>query len=99
MANRIEKRPDIGVKYIVHLTLGDAYREGVQRIVRSPSGPEPIGEPEEIFLVDGVQHHNSSALDDFVFQGGDRQWPLPSVRLWNIRPARRLGPISPAMNA
>ena len=67
--------------------------------MRSPSGPEPVGEPEEIFLVDRVQHHNSSALDDFVFQGGDRQWPLPSVRLWNVCPAGRLGAVSPAVDA
>ena len=99
LADRIEKRPDVGVKYVVHLPLGDPDRQGVQRIVRSPSGPEPVGEAEEIFLVDRVQHHNGSALDDFVFQGGNRQGPLPAVRLRNIGPARRLRPVSPAVDA
>ena len=34
-------------------------------------GPESIREPEEIFLVDRVQHHDRRPLDDFVFQSDD----------------------------
>ena len=97
--NRIEERPDVGVKDSVHLPFGDAYRQGIQRIVRPSSGTEPVREPEEVFLIDGVQHHNGRALDDFVFQGGNRQGPLPSVRLWNIRPAGRLRTVGPTVDA
>jgi len=94
----IQKRPNIGVKYIVHLPRGDAYRKGVQRIVRSLSRTKPVGEPEEISLVDRVQHHDSRTLNDFVFQGGNRQGPLTPVRLWNIGPAGRLGPVGPSVD-
>src|SRR5271165_1386004 len=83
---------------IVHLPRVDRDHQGVQRIVRPTSGSEPIREPEEISLEDGVQHHDGGALDDLVFQGGDRQRPLPSVRLRNIRPAGRLRPVGPSVN-
>src|SRR5271157_1683586 len=99
LADRVEERPDIGIKYVVHLPAGDAYRKGVQRIVRSPSRTEPVREPEKVFLVDGIQHHDGRALNDFVFQGGNCQRPLPSVRLRNVCPAGRLGPVSPTVDA
>jgi hypothetical protein len=38
-------------------------------------------------LVDRVQHQDRRALDDFVFQCGDRQRPLLPVRLRYLRPA------------
>ena len=38
-------------------------------------------------------------MDDLVLQGGNREWPLLSVRLRNVGPARRLGPVGPAVNA
>ena len=67
----IEKRPDIGVEYVVHLPAVDPDDQGIQRIVWSASGSKPVGEPEEVFLVDRVQHQHRRALDDLVFQGGD----------------------------
>jgi hypothetical protein len=36
-----------------------------------------------------IEHQDGCALNDFVFQGGDRYWPLLSIRLRDIRPARR----------
>src|SRR5438270_12561538 len=78
---------------VVHLPVGDPHHQGIQRIMWSAPGTEPVREPEEVFLVDGVQHHDGSALDELVFQGGDRQRPLPSVRLRYVRPAGRLGPV------
>src|SRR6267143_1850810 len=93
LAHRPEEVPDVGVKNVVHLPVGDPHHQGIQRIMWSAPGTEPVREPEEVFLVDGVQHHDGSALDDLVFQGGDRQRPLPSVRLRYVRPAGRLGPV------
>jgi hypothetical protein len=34
----------------------------------TPFGPEPVAEPEEICLVDGVQHSSGRSLDDFVLK-------------------------------
>src|SRR5271166_4644362 len=98
LAHRVEERPDVGVHNPVHLPALDPHHQGVQRVVRPPSGPEPVGEPEEIFLVDGVQHQDGGPLDDLVFQGGDRQRPLLSVRLRYVRPAGRLRPIRSTMD-
>jgi len=83
----VEKRPDIGVEYVVHLPAVDPDDQGIQRIVWSTSGSKPVGEPEEVFLVDRVQHRHRRALDDLVFQGGNRQRPLFPIRLRYIRPA------------
>jgi hypothetical protein len=81
-----EEVPDVGVKYVVHLPTGDRHRQGVQRIVRPSSRSEPIREPEEILFVDGVEHHDASALDDLVLQGRDRQRPLSAIRLRYVSP-------------
>jgi hypothetical protein len=55
--------------------------------MRTASGPEPIREPEEIFLVDRVQHLNNRTLDDFVLQRRDAERALPTIRLWYVVPA------------
>ena len=50
----------------------------------SAPGTEPVREPEEVFLVDGVEHRDSGALDDLVFQGGHTPIELhfAPVSLW-----------------
>jgi hypothetical protein len=84
---------NVGVNNPAHLSAVDPRAQGVKRIVWSASGSKPIRESEEVFLVDAVEHHDSGALDYLIFQGGDRQWPLFSVRLRYVRPAGRLRPI------
>src|SRR6202030_3267652 len=88
LANRVEERADVGVQYPVHLCAGDPDHERIHRIVRAAPRPEPIREPEEVFLVDRVQHRSRRPLDDFVLQCGDREWTLPTVRLWDVDPPR-----------
>src|SRR6266478_3237742 len=53
----------------------------VQRVVRAAPWSEPIREPEEVLLVDRVQHRDGRPLDDFVLKGGDRERALPAIRL------------------
>src|SRR4051812_44718997 len=72
LADRIEEVSDIGVQNIVHLPRVDRDHQGVKRIVCPTSGSEPIREPEEILLEDGVQHHDGGTLDNLVFQGSNR---------------------------
>lgn len=50
--------------------------------MRPASGSEPEAEPEKTFLLNGIEHHDGSALDDLVLQGRNRQRPLPSVPFW-----------------
>jgi hypothetical protein len=65
--------------------------------VRAASGPEPIREPKEIFLVDRAQHRSRGPLDDLVLKGGDRDRALPTIRLGYVNPPRRQCPIRSPM--
>ena len=58
----------------------------LERVVRPAARTEPVGEPEEVFLIDRVQQRSRRPLDDLVFQGGDRERALPTVRLGNVHP-------------
>jgi len=46
-------------------------------------GSEPVGEAEEVLLVDRCQHRDHRLLDDLVFQRSDAQRTLTAIRLWN----------------
>src|SRR4051812_29040413 len=103
LVNRVEERPDVGVQDPAHLGAGDPNRDRVQRIVRAPSGPEPVRETEEVLLVDGAQHLDHRALDDFVFYRRDGQRAPAAVRLGDEpaaggqRPVR--SPVDPLVQA
>jgi len=44
-----------------------------------------------------VQHRDSRPLHDLIFKGGNREWPLPTVRLRYVDPSGRQGPIRCSM--
>src|SRR5215510_14392095 len=93
-----KKGSDVRIKNEVHLLAGDSNAERVQRIVLSASRSKPIAEPEELLLIDAVQHLDGRPLDYLVFQGGHRQWALSAVCLGYIRSARRQRPVCSPMN-
>src|SRR5258707_9458565 len=66
--------------------------------MRTASGPEPVREPEEIFLVDRVQHLDHRTLDDLVLQRCYAERAAAAIRLWYVMPARRLRPVGSSMN-
>lgn len=86
----IEESTDIRVEHPVHLLAEGACCERIQRIVLAPPRAEPVGEAKEVFFVDGVEHLDDGSLDEFVFQRGNAERPLPSVRLRDVRPTRWL---------
>src|SRR5208283_4317701 len=96
LGNFREKRPDIGVEYVVHLLAADPDDERVQRIVLAAFWSESIGEPEEILLVDRAQHPSHGSLDDFVFEGRHRERALLAVFLRNVAPTGWQRPIGSA---
>jgi site-specific DNA recombinase len=99
VADAVEERPDVGVQNPVHFPQIDPVGERVQRIVLGTPRPEPIGEAEEVRLVDGVQHLHHRALDDLVLQRRDAERPLPAVGLRDVLPPRRLRPVCAAHHA
>jgi hypothetical protein len=82
----------------VHFPAADSHRERVERIMRSAPGPESVREPEEVLLVDRVQHRNRRPLDDLVLQSGNCERALPTVRLGYVDPPRRQRPIGSPMD-
>src|SRR6266576_2866094 len=94
----IEKTSDVDLKYPVHPCAGDPDHQGVQRIVLAALGAEPIRKAKEILLVDRIQHRGSRPLDDFVFEGGNRDWTLSAVWFWYVQSAARLCPIRSSLD-
>ena len=96
----VEKRSDVGVNYPVHLCAVDSDRERIQRIVRAASGSESVREPEEVFLVDRVEHRDRRPLDDLVLQRGNRERTLfpitPSVCTSGVTAVPDMLPDEPA---
>src|SRR5206468_6667789 len=85
----IEKVADIQIEHPVHLSRQQSRIERVQRLMLASPWPEPIRESEKIRFVDSVQHFDRRALDDFVFQCGNSERPLPPVSLGDVHPAHR----------
>ena len=59
---------DVSVQYPVHRLAPDADRERIQRVMLSPSGPEPIREADKVLLVDRIENFNHGALNDLILQ-------------------------------
>src|SRR3990170_1656016 len=97
VVNGIEEPPDVGIEHPVHLPRQQSRIERIQRTVRAAPRPKPVGEAEEVRLVDGVQHLRRRALDDLVFQRGDAQRPQPPVGFGDVRPLDRLRSIRSAL--
>ena len=93
-----EEVADIRVQNPVHLLPVDPGHQGIQRLVGPAARPEPVGEPQEVRLVDSVQHLDDGPLDDLVLQRGDAERPLPPVRLRDVHPARRARPVGTAVD-
>src|SRR5438132_11703981 len=85
----IEKVADIQIEHPVHLSRQQSRIERVQRLMLASPWPEPIRESEKIRFVDSVQHFDRRALDDFVFQCGNSERPLPPVSLGDLHPTHR----------
>ena len=66
--------------------------------MRSTPGPEPVTEPEEVFLVDRVQYRRRRPLDDLVLQRGNCKRALSAIRLGYVDPPARLCPIRSPMD-
>src|SRR3954449_9880481 len=69
------------VQDVAHLGAGDPDRERIERVVRPAPGPEAIREPEEVLLVDRVQHRCRGPLDYLALQRREGQRALAAVRL------------------
>src|ERR1700674_5834824 len=99
MGHGIEKALDIRIKHPVHLLPINPGVESIQRIVLAAPRSESIREAEKILLVDGLQNVHDCLLDDLVLQAQNAQWPLGAVRLRDVCPSGRAGPIAAPMHS
>src|SRR3984893_4784764 len=98
LVHRIEERLDVGVQYDVHLPVLDGDHKRIHGVVGAATRPEPVREPEEVLLVDRVQHRDNRTLDNLVLQCGNRERTLSTVRLGYVCPPGRLRPVRPPMD-
>src|SRR6266480_3246891 len=73
--------------------------ESVQRIVLAAPRSVSIREAEKIFLVDGFQNVHDCLLDDLVLQTQNAEGPLGAVRLRDVLPSGRSGPVAAPMHS
>jgi len=68
VAERIEERSKIDIENPVHLRTADPHGQRVQRIVLAAPGSKALREPQEVLLVDRVEHLHQRPLEDLVLQ-------------------------------
>jgi hypothetical protein len=90
---RVEEAADVGIEHPVHLPPMDAGGQGIERLMRTAPRSEPVGDAEEVDLVDRVQDLGDGTLHDFVLQRGNAERPLPPVRLRDDRSPDRPRPV------
>jgi len=94
----IEKAADICIQNVVHLLVLYRERQCIQRIVLAAPRAKTVRETEKVLLVNLIEDGDRGSLDDLVFQSCDPQRTLPSIRLLDVLPSRRLSPVSSAMD-
>jgi hypothetical protein len=99
VADVVEEATNVCVQHPVHFPSSDAHRKSVECLMRSTPRPKPIGKPQEVRLIDGVEDLNNGPLDDFVLQGCDAKRPQASIGLRDVNPSTRLCPVTPTMDS
>ncbi len=95
----VKKAAHVQVQHPIHTSLMESTEQGVQRFVLVSSWPESIREAEKVGFVDGVQYFHRRSLNEFVFERRDAERSLPPVRLGNVHPTHRLGPVRSALQS
>src|SRR6266404_4496831 len=88
--NSIEKAFDVQIQHPVHFSRQQSRVQSIQRLMLAAPGPEPVRKPEKVRFVDGIQHLDRRALDDFVFQHRNSERSLPPIGLGDKYPTHRL---------
>jgi hypothetical protein len=85
------KLPDVGIEHPSHFSRSDPYRQRVQSLMWTATGPESIRESQEVLFVDRVQHLDGGTLDDLIFQRGNTERPKLTrfTHLRDVHPAHR----------
>src|SRR3974390_406342 len=94
----VEKATDVSVHNVVHLLLPQCVGQRIQRVMLAAPRAETIREAEKVLFVNLVEDGVHGVLDEFIFQGRDSQWTLPSIFFLYVHSSRRQRSIRSAMN-
>src|SRR5215210_8842542 len=72
-----EEVADVRVEHPVDLPVIDPGRQRIQRVMRRASRPEPVGEADEVRLIDAVEHLHDGTLEELVLKRRDPERALP----------------------
>jgi hypothetical protein len=80
----VEKSPNVQVQHPVHSLPRDSYRQRIQRLMLATPRPKPVGESQEVVLIDLVENRDHGVLDNLILQRRNPHWTLPPVGLRNV---------------
>ena len=92
----VEEATDVGIEHPVHPSPVNSGGQGIECMMRTSPRSEPVGEAEEVDLVERIQDLDDGSLDDLVFQRGNAARPLPPVRLRDEASQDRPRPVRPS---
>ena len=98
MVHGIKEFANVRVEYPIHVLRHQCRVKRRQRLVRISSGAKPIGESEEVDLINGIQHFSNRSLYNFIFQCRDTQRPLTAIGLGDKHAAYRQRPVAPGVD-
>jgi len=99
VGNGIEKSPNVGVQYVVHVLPRQRVRQGVQRLMRAAPRSESVREAQKVLFIDRVEDRDHGLLDNLVLQRCHPHRALPPVGFRDVHPSRRLGSIRATVDA
>ncbi len=91
----VEKASDVSIQNVVHLLLQERVRQRIQRIMLAAPRAKAIREAEKILLIYLIEDGDHGVLDEFVFQGRDSEWTLPSIFFLYVHSSRRQRSVAP----
>src|SRR6266851_2590970 len=94
----VEEGSDVEIEHPVHALRHHRPFQGCQGGVRAAPRPEAVAEPQEVRLVDRIQHLGYRPLDNLVFERGNAEGPAAAVAFRDVRAAYRLGPVLSAVD-
>ena len=96
MIQRVEKLADVHFQHPPAIGVHRFLPQSLQRLMRAPTGPEPVRAMDKVLLVDGFEQHHHRALQDFILQRRDADRSRLGWRacFGNVNPFDRRCPVA-----
>ena len=91
VVNRLVQAPNVGIAYPVDVALFNPDCDCIQRVVRAAAWAGTVREPEQLLLVESVEHLDCRPLDACVFQRRLADGSLATISFRNVDAFDRWG--------